>query len=105
MPRLMKAAAAQLGPIARNESRRSVVDRMIELLRQAKAEGVRLVVFPEMALTTFFPRWSIEDQREIDSYFETEMPGPETRRLFEAAGEAGIGFYLGYCEKIEDGGE
>ena len=104
MPRLMKAAAAQLGPIARSESRRSVVDRMIELLRQAKAEGVRLVVFPEMALTTFFPRWYIEDQREIDAYFETEMPGPETRRLFEAASEAGIGFYLGYCEKIEEAG-
>jgi len=104
MPRLMKAAAAQLGPIARSESRRHVVDRMIELLRQAKAEGVRLVVFPETALTTFFPRWYIEDQREIDSYFETEMPGPETRRLFEAASEAGIGFYLGYCEKTEENG-
>lgn len=104
MPRLMKAAAAQLGPIARDESRRRVVDRMIDLLRQAREQGVKLVVFPEMALTTFFPRWYMKDQAEIDSFFETEMPGLETRRLFETASDHGIGFYLGYCEKTEEKG-
>jgi N-carbamoyl-D-amino-acid hydrolase len=104
MPRLMKAAAAQLGPVARDETRRRVVDRMIDLLRQAHERGARLVVFPEMALTTFFPRWHMTDQAEIDSFFETEMPGPETRRLFETASGFGIGFYLGYCEKVEEKG-
>src|SRR5690606_16149135 len=58
----------------------------------------RLVVFPELALTTFFPRWWMEDQDEIDSFFEREMPGPETRPLFDLAREIGIGFYLGYAE-------
>ncbi|HUN45382.1 MAG TPA: nitrilase-related carbon-nitrogen hydrolase, partial [Stellaceae bacterium] len=98
MARLLKAAAAQMGPIARSETRRQVVDRMVAMLREANGKGVKLLVYPEMALTTFFPRWYMTDQAEIDTFFETEMPGPETRRLFEAAEALGVGFYLGYCE-------
>lgn len=96
--------AAQLGPIARDESRASAVARMIALMTEAKGHGVELIVFPELALTTFFPRWFMEDQAQIDSYFETEIPGPETRPLFEAAIDLGIGFYLGYAELVEEDG-
>ena len=28
------------------------------------------MVFPELALTTFFPRWLIEDQAELDRYWD-----------------------------------
>ncbi len=77
---------------------------MIALLRQAKECGCRLVTFPEMAITTFFPRWLIEDEAELDSFFEREMPGPATRPLFEEAARLGIGFYLGYCELDFAGG-
>jgi predicted amidohydrolase len=104
MPRHLTVACAQLGPIARGESRASVVDRLIALLERAKAQGAELVVFPEMALTTFFPRWLIEDQAEVDSYFEREMPSDETRPLFERAARLGVGFYLGYCELAEERG-
>ena len=45
----------------------------------------RLVVFPELALTTFFPRWYFENQAEVDAFFERAMPGPETQPLFDAA--------------------
>jgi len=93
-----------MGPIARNDSRAVVVGRMLALLDKAHARGCDLVVFPELALTTFFPRWWMDSQNEIDSFFETEMPGPETQPLFDRAREYGIGFYLGYAEKtIEDG--
>ena len=61
------------------------------------------MVFPELALTTFFPRWWMEDQAEIDAFFEREMPGPETRPLFEEARRLGIGFYLGYAEIVTEG--
>ncbi|MGB1110817.1 MAG: N-carbamoyl-D-amino-acid hydrolase, partial [Gammaproteobacteria bacterium] len=106
MARVLRTAAAQLGPIARDESRSSAVRRMIELMREAHAAGARLVVFPELALTTFFPRWYFEDQADIDRFFETEMPGPETRPLFEEAARLGIGFYLGYAERVtEPGGD
>jgi N-carbamoyl-D-amino-acid hydrolase len=61
------------------------------------------VVFPELALTTFFPRWWMEDQAEIDAFFERDMPGPETRLLFEEARRLGMGFYLGYAELATEG--
>ena len=100
MGRKFIAAAGQLGPVARDETRASVVTRMIALLRQAKARGCSFVTFPEMALTTFFPRWHITDPREVVGYFEDTMPSPETQPLFDTARELGIGFYLGYCERI-----
>ena len=98
MSRYVTVGAAQLGPIARSESRSDVVKRLVEHLHQAKARGCHLVVFPELALTTFFPRWWMEDQREIDAFFEREMPGPETRLLFEEAERLELGFCLGYAE-------
>ncbi len=104
MTRIVTVGAAQLGPIARAESRTQVVARMIELMRQAKSHGCDLVVYPELALTTFFPRWYFESQEEIDSFFEREMPGPETRPLFDAARAMAIGFYLGYAEITEEEG-
>ena len=104
MARVLIVGAAQLGPIQRADDRAAVVRRLIALLRQAHARGARLVVFPELALTTFFPRWWMEDSSEIDAYFETEMPGALTRPLFEAAGELGLGFYLGYAELAREGG-
>ncbi len=101
MSRILMVAAAQMGPVARDEPRSSTVARMIGLMRQAKEKGAQLVVFPELALTTFFPRWYMEDAAEIDAFFETEMPGPESRVLFEAAAQLGVGFYLGYAELVE----
>ena len=77
--------AAQMGPIQKADSRAAVVARMIALLDRAKAGGCDLVVFPELTLTTFFPRWYVEDQREFDRWFEREMPSPATQPLFERA--------------------
>ena len=54
-PRRLVVSAGQLGPIRRNESRASVVNRLIRLLEQAHSEGAELIAFPELALTTFFP--------------------------------------------------
>ena len=104
MPRLITVAAAQLGPIARSETRSLVVKRLLALLAEAHGRGADLIVFPELALTTFFPRWWMEDQAEIDAFFEREMPGPETRPLFDEARRLGIGFCLGYAELVADGG-
>ena len=102
MPRVITVGAAQLGPIARSDSRTQVVARMLALLHDAKACGCDLVVFPELALTTFFPRWYFEAQADVDAFFERSMPGPETQPLFDAARKLGIGFYLGYAELVEE---
>ena len=100
MTRSLPLAVAQLGPIARDEPRASAVKRMITLLRKADDAGSKLIVFPELALTTFFPRWYFEDQADIDAFFETDMPNADTEPLFDAAARAGIAFYLGYAELI-----
>jgi predicted amidohydrolase len=104
MARVVTVGAAQLGPIARADTRAAVVERLLALLHQAKGNGCELVVFPELALTTFFPRWYFERQKEIDVFFERTMPGPDTQRLFDAARALGIGFYLGYAELAHENG-
>lgn len=98
MSRKIRVAAAQMGPIGRSEARTSVVARQLDLMREAKAAGAALIVFPELALTTFFPRWLIEDEAEVEAYYESEMPGPGTQPLFDEARRLGIAFHLGYAE-------
>ena len=98
MKRKLVIGAAQLGPIFRNDTRRAVVVRLIELMREAKSRGCDLVAFPELALTTFFPRWYFENQDEVDTWFEREMPSSDTQALFDEAKKLAIGFYLGYAE-------
>lgn len=102
--RILKVAVAQLGPTQRADTRARVVERMLTLMDKARAKGCALIVFPELALTTFFPRWYMEDQVEIDRWFETAMPNRDTGPLFAAARRYRMGFYLGYAEKVEERG-
>lgn len=101
MSRRFIAAAAQLGPIQREESRASVVARMLALVEQARRRDVRFLVFPELALTTFFPRWYFEREEDLNVFYERAMPNADVAPLFEAAKAAGIGFHLGYAELSE----
>jgi len=94
---------AQMGPIQKTDSRAQVVERMVALLIEAKALGCTLVVYPELALTTFFPRWYMEDQAEVDTWFEREMPGPDTQVLFDCAREYEIAISFGYAELTPQG--
>jgi N-carbamoyl-D-amino-acid hydrolase len=103
VPRILSVGAAQMGPIARAETRKSCVERMLVMLSEASRKGCQLVVFPELALTTFFPRWYMTDWREVDAFFETEMPNADVAPLFAEAKRLKIGFYLGYAEKTPDG--
>ena len=98
MKRPFPMAVAQLGPIHLSDTREAVVRRLVELLRESHSRGAKFVVFPELALTTFFPRYWMEDQEEIDRFFEPSMPTAATQPLFDQARQYGIGFYLGYAE-------
>lgn len=98
MSRIITVAAAQLGPLQLSDTRENAVGRMIRLLERAHVRGVELVVFPELALTTFFPRHYKSDRAEADQWFEETMPSVATAPLFAAAKKFGIGFYLGYAE-------
>lgn len=98
MARNLRVAAAQLGPIQKTDDRKTAVARLIAMLREAAAKEAELVVFPELALTTFFPRWFVENISEADHWYETEMPSPITAPLFDEAKKLGVGFCLGYAE-------
>jgi predicted amidohydrolase len=102
MSRILTVGAAQLGPNARNDNRKVIVGRLLELMRQAHAMKCDLIVYPELALTSFFPRWWMEDQEEIDSFFEHEMPSRDTLALFEEAKRCRMGFYLGFAERTHE---
>ena len=102
MPRRLTVGAAQMGPIARDESKSEVVERLIALLHEAERRQVDLLVYPELAMTTFFPRWFVEDVSEFDRFYHREMPDADTKPLFEEAKHLGIGFALGYAEISTD---
>ena len=96
-------AVAQMGPIQKAETRERVVKRMIKLMDDAKQCGADLIVYPELTLTTFFPRYFMEDQAEIDSWFESEMPNAATIPLFTKAKYYGMAITFGYAELTSDG--
>jgi len=101
--RVINVAAAQMGPIQRADSREAVVTRMIALMDEAKGKGADLIVYPELALTTFFPRWYMEDQTEVDGWFELIMPNAAVQPLFDRAAQHQMAMYLGYAELTPDG--
>ena len=101
--RPIRIAAAQLGPIQRDEPRAAVVTRMCALMEAAAARRCDLVVYPELALTTFFPRWYDADRRNADRWFERDMPNAATRPLFDLACRAGLAMSFGYAELTPQG--
>ena len=103
MARIVTVAAAQLGPIQKAESRESVVARMIALMEEAKAKCATFIVYPELALTTFFPRWYEEDRAKMDHWFESSMPNAATQPLFDRARALGMAMSFGYAELTPDG--
>jgi len=104
MSRTIRVAGAQMGPIQKADGRAAVVTRMLTLMDRARAAGCDLVVYPELALTTFFPRWYAADIARMDRWFERAMPNETTRPLFERAKTYGIGMCLGYAELCEEDG-
>jgi N-carbamoyl-D-amino-acid hydrolase len=101
--RKLGLAVAQMGPVHLADSRAPVVARLVDMLREAKSRNADLVVFPEMALTTFFPRYWMSEEEAVERFFERSMPNVHVQPLFDAARELGIGFYLGYAEITPEG--
>lgn len=98
MPRLIKVAAAQMGPNNEGTPREAIVERMLGLLEQAIGDGVELIVYPEMALTTYFPK---KIRRDFDQFFETEVPPKALEPLLRRAAQGRVGVHVGFCEKAD----
>ncbi|KAI1485266.1 carbon-nitrogen hydrolase [Biscogniauxia mediterranea] len=109
-PRLVTVAAAQLGPNNKDASREAILARLLKHMDDAAAQGVRLIAFPELALTTFFPVMlppRDDEKEETNRYFEPAsaarpygvLETPHGRPLVERADALGMDFYLGYAER------
>ncbi|TAQ85315.1 hypothetical protein B7494_g6371 [Chlorociboria aeruginascens] len=106
MPRILKIAAAQMGPVHLISQRSETLQRMILLLQSASTLAAQLVLFPETALTTFFPRHLIENRVELDSFFEHNediLSSPNTKPLFDEAKRLGIDISIGFAERTSEG--
>jgi predicted amidohydrolase len=98
MPRTIKLAAAQMGPNNEGVPREAIVERMIALLDRAISDGVELIAYPEMALTTYFPK---KVRPDFDQFFETEVPPKALEPLLRRAAGARVAVHVGFCEKAD----
>jgi predicted amidohydrolase len=98
MPRQLRIAAAQMGPNNEGVSREEIVDRMLVLLEEAVREGVQLIAYPEMALTTYFPK---KIRADYDQFFEHEVPPKALEPLLRRAAGASVAVHVGFCEKSD----
>ncbi|KAK0319590.1 hypothetical protein LTR82_009295 [Friedmanniomyces endolithicus] len=106
MARKLTVAAAQVGAVNKDTPKQEVVQRLIKLLHEAASKNVKLVVFPEIALTTFFPRHLFTSQEELDHFFEhgeDVTQSPDVKPLFDEAKSHGIDITLGYAERTPEG--
>ncbi|KAI9710961.1 MAG: hypothetical protein M1820_002398 [Bogoriella megaspora] len=106
MPRKIKVAAAQVGAVHHWTARTSTLKRLIGLLHSAHSQGAQLVVFPECTLTTFFPRYTMDDQTEIDKWFEQgddPIQAPNIAPLFSEAHSLNVDIVVGFAERTSTG--
>ncbi|TKA69972.1 hypothetical protein B0A55_08069 [Friedmanniomyces simplex] len=95
-----------MGATHRSDPRSKTLDRMLGLLENAASQGAELVLFPEIAFTTFFPRYLINDLDGLASWFEhgdvtkSENASP----LFDKARQLGVDISVGFAEAAENGG-
>ncbi|KAK1596667.1 carbon-nitrogen hydrolase [Colletotrichum navitas] len=103
--RVLRVAAAQMGSTHYSDARTKTLDRMLALLEGGATKGAKLVLFPETAFTTFFPRHLINDPVELDSFFEHGdiTTQPQTKPLFDKAKELGVDISVGFAEKADNG--
>lgn len=99
-------AGAQLGPINVDTPRSDAMARMLKLMDDAHRQNVKLIVYPEIAPVTFFPRHILEGD-DLEQYFEREIDGDPTQSanikpLFDRAREYKMDMYFGYAECTGD---
>ena len=99
--RVVTVGAAQLGPIQRADTRKEVVERLLTLLHEAHERRCDLVVYPELALTTFFPRWFVDDITDSTTSTRRRCPAPRRRCCSTRRAGSASGFCLGYAELTE----
>jgi predicted amidohydrolase len=92
-----------MGPVHANASRSDTLSRILKLMDNAHDKDVKILVYPEIAPVTFFPRHLIDDAEGLENYFEREVDGDSTKApglkpIFDKAREYGIDVSVGFAE-------
>jgi predicted amidohydrolase len=106
MARIIKVAAAQVGAVHMTSERKETMQRILKLLSEAASQGAQLVVFPEVAFTTFFPRHLFTNQEELDAFFEEgdDITLSENLKVFfDEVNNLGVDVYVGFAERTAEG--
>ncbi|GKZ31060.1 hypothetical protein AbraIFM66950_011028 [Aspergillus brasiliensis] len=105
MPRTVRLAAAQMGTTNKWDTREETLSRMLTLLKDAASQGAKLVLFPEIAFITFFPRYLILDEVELENWFEHGdiLTAPRTKPLFDTARDLSVDIIVGFAEATDTG--
>ena len=96
MARPITIAAAQMGPTQEAASTAETAGRMLRLMEDAIARGARVVAYPELALTPYFPQRVRDD---VEQFFASEIPPAVLAPLVERARAAGVIWYAGLAER------
>jgi predicted amidohydrolase len=105
MPRAIRIVAAQVGAVHLTDTRQHTLRRLIRLLEEASSKGAQIVLFPECTFTTFFPRHFIDNEAELETFFEHGdiTTGDNTRGLFDKAKELVVDICIGFAEATDEG--
>ncbi len=102
-----KAAAVQAAPVYLNID--ATIDKACALIKEAAGQGATLIAFPEVFVAGY-PYWNwVMNPVEGSPWFEKlcrsaiEVPGPEVRRLQQAARTHGVHLVIGINERSATG--
>jgi len=102
MSRIITVAGAQMGATQKTDSRASVIERMCALVQRAARRGAQVIVFPEICLTPFFPRWYYETMEEVDQWFEAQWPPKGVEKVLQEAAASNMLVQFSYAEKTPE---
>src|SRR5690625_3987406 len=102
MSHIITVAGAQMGATQKTDTRASVAERMCHLIEQAAQRGAQLIVFPELGLTPFFPKWYYQDLSEADQWFEDQWPPKGLETVMATAQRHHMLMQISYAEKTPD---
>jgi predicted amidohydrolase len=93
-----------LGKINVKKLKNTQIDKMDKIIKKCAKEGSNIVIFPELALTSFFPYFYIENSNILNKFFEKDdITKGKVCKLFKLAYSLGVTIGFGYAE-ITPGG-
>jgi 5-aminopentanamidase len=95
MPTVVKVAAVQMNPELMQKEKN--LENILLKTREAAANGAKLIIFPECALTGYM----FTGRAEAMPYAEA-IPGPSTEKVAEVCKELGVYMIFGLLEKSND---